>query len=650
MANGMGSLYIGVSGLQSAQTALNTTAHNLSNVNSTGYTRQQTSFGTAIYLPLGGSSISGQYGLGVKIEDIRRVRNEFVDEAYRSSNGRLSFYKSQSEAVEEVEELFGELQGVTYQDCMKNLKEAINELNKNPTSTTARTSVIQQATAFMTRSNTIYQQLNSYQTTLNTQVRTLVDKINSLGDQIQELNEKIMDIEGAGVESANDLKDQRDNALDELSEYIKVDYYYTSEGKLVVNAEGTPFVTEGLVNHISTRISSERGLLVPIWPAYDNVDVFSQDLSKANNYNDTDSGKLKGVIIARGNGEANYTDVPIKPNAADYDVNTPAGEAAYNQAMRDYQTKQDYYDKYIEPSAILSAMAGLDKLVNGMVEDINNVLCPEITQETTNALYDSEGNELTAVNYQYNSSTHSVLYNHQGKKVDGILVSGQGTDAIYRYDSSEKLYVDVNGQQEEPVDKYTYAYLDMDKTSYGMDDDKTVGCELFSRSETERYVKTTDANGNNIYLRNNINKRGDLSLYTLGNISVNPTASQNIDKIPLSTKQGKEDFSKTQELVDLWDKKFATLNPEAYAKTNYEDFYSDFVGEFAMIGQVLDNYTSNQDKMVTGYDDQRLQVSGVATDEELEKMIKYQQAYNAASRYINIIDEVMDRTINALGG
>ena len=410
MANGMGSLYIGVSGLQSAQTALNTTAHNLSNVNSTGYTRQQTSFGTAIYLPVSGSSISGQYGLGVKIEDIRRVRNEFVDEAYRSSNGRLSFYKSQSEAVEEVEELFGELQGVTYQDCMKNLKEAINELNKNPTSTTARTSVIQQATAFMTRSNTIYQQLNSYQTTLNTQVRTLVDKINSLGDQIQELNEKIMDIEGAGVESANDLKDQRDNALDELSEYIKVDYYYTSEGKLVVNAEGTPFVTEGLVNHISTRISSERGLLVPIWPAYDNVDVFRQDLSKANNYNDTDSGKLKGVIIARGNGEANYTDVPIKPNAADYDVNTPAGEAAYNQAMRDYQTKQDYYDKYIEPSAILSAMAGLDKLVNGMVEDINNVLCPEITQETTNALYDSEGNELTAVNYQYNSSTHSVLY------------------------------------------------------------------------------------------------------------------------------------------------------------------------------------------------------------------------------------------------
>ena len=403
MANGMGSLYIGVSGLQSAQTALNTTAHNLSNINSTGYTRQQTSFATATYLPIGSGLSTKQYGLGVKIEDIRRVRNEFVDDAYRSSNGRLGYYKSQYEAVEEVEELFGELQGVTYQESLNNLKEAINELSKNPTSTTARTSVIQQATAFMTRSDTIYQQLNDYQTTLNAQVSNLVNKINSLGDEIKDLNKRILDIEGAGVESANDLRDQRDNALDELSQYINVDYYYTSEGKLVVNAEGTPFVTEGLVNHMSMRISNDRGLLIPTWPAFDNNDVFNEDLSKANNYNNTDSGKLKGIIIARGNGSADYTDVPVKPNAADYDVNTPQGEAAYNSAMEEYQTKQDYYNKYIEPSAILSAMSGLDKLVNGLVEDINNVLCPEKTQTTTDALLDANGNELTAVNYKYNN-------------------------------------------------------------------------------------------------------------------------------------------------------------------------------------------------------------------------------------------------------
>ena len=447
MANGMGSLYIGVSGLQSAQTALNTTAHNLSNINSTGYTRQQTSFATATYLPIGSGLSTKQYGLGVKIEDIRRVRNEFVDDAYRSSNGRLGYYKSQYEAVEEVEELFGELQGVTYQESLNNLKEAINELSKNPTSTTARTSVIQQATAFMTRSDTIYQQLNDYQTTLNAQVSNLVDKINSLGDEIKDLNKRILDIEGAGVESANDLRDQRDNALDELSQYINVDYYYTSEGKLVVNAEGTPFVTEGLVNHMSMRISNDRGLLIPTWPAFDNNDVFNEDLSKANNYNNTDSGKLKGIIIARGNGSADYTDVPVKPNAADYDVNTPQGEAAYNSAMEEYQTKQDYYNKYIEPSAILSAMSGLDKLVNGLVEDINNVLCPEKTQTTTDALLDANGNELTAVNYKYNNSTHAVLYNHQGKTVKGVLVSGEGENAVYRYDSAEKLYTDMNGKQ-----------------------------------------------------------------------------------------------------------------------------------------------------------------------------------------------------------
>lgn len=68
-----------------------------------------------------------------------------------------------------------------------------------------------------------------------------------------------------------------------------------------------------------------------------------------------------------------------------------------------------------------------------------------------------------------------------------------------------------------------------------------------------------------------------------------------------------------------------------------------------MVGQVLDNYTSNQQKMVTGYDDQRLQISGVASDEELEKMIKYQQAYNATSRYINVVDEMTEHLITSLG-
>ena len=129
---------------------------------------------------------------------------------------------------------------------------------------------------------------------------------------------------------------------------------------------------------------------------------------------------------------------------------------------------------------------------------------------------------------------------------------------LYSYASGEKLYESAGGAAV-PVDSYEYLMLDMDKTGYGMDDDKTVGTELFSRIGTDRYIKTTGDNGETIYLRNNLNETDYESLYKLGNLKINPEAAQNVGKIPLSTVQGKEDFDRAKELVDIWDEKFASL-------------------------------------------------------------------------------------------
>ena len=157
MANGMASLMVGSSGLRSAQTALNTTAHNLSNVNTQGYTRQQVTFTDTTYANVFSSSIvPGKYGLGVDIGAISRVRNDFIDRSYRTEYSRLGFYESQANAVYEVEDWFGEMQGVTYQQHITDLYNSINELTKNPTSTIARSSLIQNATAFIDRSQAIY--------------------------------------------------------------------------------------------------------------------------------------------------------------------------------------------------------------------------------------------------------------------------------------------------------------------------------------------------------------------------------------------------------------------------------------------------------------------------------------------------------------
>lgn len=644
MANGMAGLFIGTTGLKTAQTALNTTAHNLSNINTSGYTRQQVTFSDTQYVRVNTSDkvSSPDYGLGVAVSEVRRIRDQFIDQAYRNENSRLGFYESQYKAIEEIEDQFGEMQGVTYESYLINLYNSVNELAKNPTSTVARSSLIQNATAFIEKSENVYKGLKDYQTTLNTQVKNMVDSINKLGDKIYTLNKKISKIESTGIEDANDLRDERDAAIDELSKYIDITYYENDSKEVIISAEGIPFVTMGELAKMDTRVVEGTNLVIPTWPGYER-DVY--DLStEASNVDETDKGELKGLLIARGNMVVDYTVVPEAPSSSDYDMSTADGRAAYQEAYNKYSKAQEYYNTYIEPSAILSAMAGFDKLVNGIVEKINNILCPEKSEVRNNPYMAADGTEIQADIYTYNSVGQQVLFDRYGREVTGTD-NGDGT---YSFSSGEKLYMSFGGA-EVPVDSYTYSMLDMDKTGYGMDDDKTVGTELFSRKGTDRYIKTTDDSGKTIYIRNNLNETDYESLYKLGNLQINPEAAQNVGKIPLSTVQGKEDFDRAKELVDAWDEKFASLNPDTYAKSDFMTFYNNFIGEYATLGKALGNYVSNQTTMVDGYDNQRLQSEGVSSDEELEKMIKYQQAYNAASRYVNVVSEMLEHLVTSLG-
>ncbi len=645
MANGMASLFVGASGLKSAQTALNTTAHNLANINTKGYTRQQIAFKDTQYVTIGGSygsPISSTYGLGVGISEIRRIRDEFIDKAYRQENGRLGYYSSQYKAIEEVEDQLGEMQGVTYQEFLTNLYNSINELSKEPSSTVKRSSLIQSASAFLTRSEAVYQGLKDYQTTLNVQVSNMVEKINSIGNEIYALNKKISQIEAAGIENANDYRDQRDVLLDELSGYMDISYYETENGEVYVTAENVPFVTKSSVAKMNFRTYDDSTLLIPVWEGYER-DVYNESELYSASIS-SDKGELKGLLLARGSVNVDYTDVPVKPNKSDYDLTTAEGQRQYDMDYAEYEEKQAYYNKYIEPSVILSAIAGLDKLVNGIVEKLNEVFCPEKEMVVTDALTDADGNEIMPNTYSY-TSTEAVLYDKNGNEIQGF----DNNDGTYSYESKEKLYTDADGNNEADVTSYNYTVLDMDKTDYGMDEDRTVGEELFSRQNTERYVVIKAADGSDIYVHNNQNERGDRSEYKLGNLIMNSTVAQDVSKIPMTTYDGKEDMAKGQELVDVWNADFASLNPEMYAVGDFNTFYNNYVGEFSTTGSVLNNYVNHQQTMVDGYDDQRLQAEGVSSDEELEKMIKYQQAYNASSRYINVISEMLEHLVTSLG-
>ena len=120
----MGSLYIGQSGLQTSQNALNTTAHNMSNADTVGYVRQQVLLGTRIYntIKVDFEAVSNQQiGLGVEYSKTRQVRDYFLDKTYRQELGRQEFYTVSRDALEEIEFLLDEMNGETFQNSLDNL-------------------------------------------------------------------------------------------------------------------------------------------------------------------------------------------------------------------------------------------------------------------------------------------------------------------------------------------------------------------------------------------------------------------------------------------------------------------------------------------------------------------------------------------------
>ncbi len=131
----MGNLYIGASGLQTSQNALNSTAHNITNVDTKGYTRQQVLQATRQYNTIATDPravANQQTGLGVNYSRVRQVRDYFLDKTYRKESGRSMFYEVSTDCMMEVENLLGELNGEAFQTTLSDLWTSIQELAKDP--------------------------------------------------------------------------------------------------------------------------------------------------------------------------------------------------------------------------------------------------------------------------------------------------------------------------------------------------------------------------------------------------------------------------------------------------------------------------------------------------------------------------------------
>lgn len=600
----MGRLSVGTTALQTHQYALNATSHNIINTQTDGYSRQQVLLTDRPYNDFGLAYVKhNQVGLGVVTGKVRQVRDHFADALYRRENGKLNFYKAQYEAVAEVESYFGELEGRDFNSTIDSLWYALQEMQKESSSIVTRSSFISTAEAFLDRVKEIRSALITYQRNLNVEITSQVSRINELANDIQDMNKAILAVEGANIESANDYKDKRNAALDELSGIVKTEYYSNDDGTLEVYIEGRCIVTKGRVYEIETMkvadnedyeqkygfTSRSTDFYMPVW-GQDKAPLFNINKPPTMKGN-TDLGSLKGLLQSRGYFITDYTDVPVKPTKPvmeDY-----ASDADYQDALTQYEADSatyaeelKYFQTYVEPYTIPNLMAQFDVLTHGIMAGMNDILCPN--KEVTLA------------------------------------------------------------------DGSTIKILDEENAAFGMGSgDGIAGTELFTRRTVPRYTEQeiTLADGSTITAKvyNEEDPDDFYSLYSSGNTSVNVELLQNPSLLPLTTKVGEEAQGVVDRLLDLWNNSFATVSPNSLVNCNFKDYYAGMMDDLSDRGYTFDAMVKTQDQSVVDVDNARQGVLGVSSDEELSNLIKFQHAYNAASRYINVVSEMIEHLIERLG-
>jgi flagellar hook-associated protein 1 FlgK len=548
----MANLYVGTSGLTTSQNALNTTAHNMANLDTEGYTRQQVSQGTRAYQTLEKKNEAiawKQIGTGVNYNNCKQVRSEFLDISYRTENGRLAFYDVSVKALEEIEDQLQEMNGSEFADSLNNLWVSVQELAKDPCSAVTQSSFVTRANEFLTRAKSVYDGLVSYQENMDSTVKTMCDDINKIGDRIRALNEDIVNIESGREEKANDLRDERNLLLDRLGEYGKIDYQEDIFGNVAVLFEGSSFVTTDHVNHlgVDTTLESSVGYATPYWEyaakTVDNHDGsktvvsiegahvydLTQNISTVTN---TDIGKLRSVLLARGDHNATYHDIT---------------------------EDSEFYNTNIAQSVIMNVQAEFDQMVHTVMTTINDIM--------ENA-----------------ESNPAFLDGSVGEAKEFTLFSCANEE---------------------------------DKLTYDISKEKPAGTVLTG--------------------------------FTIKNTQINPKLIQEPTLFTYRTVDGNEDNDTVTKIKEAFTKENYVLNPNVSTRNSFVTYYNSLVSQVANSGDVYNSIKEAQEQTVSSVQSAREQIVGVSSDEELEFMIMFQNAYNASSRYINVVSEMLEHLVSTLG-
>lgn len=592
-------------GLSVQQGNINTTAHNIANASTVGYSRQRAVVETT--RPFGGngkwdSCSAGQVGTGAQITTIQRIRNEFIDYQYRDANSILGNSQVKSEFLSKIEDILGETSDTGIQGLMSEFYKSLQSLTSSSDKTDVKSVVLQNALALTDAINYTYNQLEKQLGNAQELLGDNVSEINGYLDQINELNKQIARVTTMG-QSPNDLMDSRDALLDELS------------SKFGFN------IDKQALNAID--INSDE---------YDNLKLVNA------NPNDLDYNRFSTVKSAD---VVENKDGTYSLNIEYYKLGDTNSQPVSITLSGDKDTLNSLKDELTTCRVLITDKDGNFK-VNGT----------KVEPGTTFAITDANLNDFKKnifKTYEHEAGVNNVPISND--KIKGEIAGNQSVQATIKgyMNDLDKLAAGV-------------AYAMNAVQTGSLDGKNTVSDTLiFVASGTKSDDKIT---AKNITINKDILDNPSLLNCKPANESGEGANDRAIAMATLNTL--KFNFSNVSGDSSTWTREsflnaagvsFSNTsgNPEENINLSGDSsgatmvsHYAGIISKLGSASKAASNTVTNQETVLQGLENQRMSESGVSLDEEMTDIITFQHAYQANAKMISTIDELLDVVINGL--
>lgn len=616
MASTFFGLDIAYTGVQAANAKLNTTANNIANVDTKGYTRQEATQVASDALRI--SQSYGMAGTGVTVTDINQVRNEFYDVKYWQAQTNLGQYDMKMYYMYQIEDYFTDKDTVEgFEPIFSAMFDSLEEVYKQAGTPSTKTQFIGAAGDLCEYFNAQATNLEKLQLGVNEEIKNKVDEINSIAEQIATLNKQINTIEVNHLR-ANELRDKRNLLIDQLSKIVDVEVretpIYTTPGgseksgiyTYEVSIAGGQILVQGYEYNTLECVARSAEEKVNQSDADGLFEIKWSNTMDFNLYGANLGGELKGLIEVRdGNNEEYFhgTTKGVKDN----------GDGTYTVTIE--VPNKDY------------------------LTDMNKCTLPDSGQLTlVNTKYKYSGFEFDGTK---NPATYTFTIKPDAGQAAPTIFDGKEASVGTKIDYQGIPY--YQEQMNEWVRIFAKAMNDIEKTA--VDEEGNPAEVLFTAKDkvngTE--IKFTADLADNTY------KSSDSDYYrlTAGNLSINNEMVKDASKFgtTVDIKKGGDAQDVTELLLTVQDDK----NKVNFRGCSAKEFLQCITSDIALSANNAKTFTENYTNINKSVSQTRLSISGVDNDEEALHLVKFQEAYNLSAKVMQIMTEIYDRLILQTG-